>query len=91
MPLFLPLGSSKLDTDTPLFFPKIQYSPLLTIPLLIVMRVSLTNNRIARMRLALEAFKAGSKVWDWWGRSIEDAWDASPHPRAARTRAKRAF
>ena len=43
------------------------------------------------VRLALEAFKAGSKVWDWWGRSIEDAWYASPHPRAARTRAKRAF
>ena len=37
--LFLPLGSSKLDTDTPLFFPKIQYLPLLNIPLLIIMRV----------------------------------------------------
>ena len=36
------------------------------------------------MRLALEAFKAGAKVWDWWGRSIEDAWYASPHPREAR-------
>ena len=29
----------KLDTDTPLFFPKIQYLPLLNIPLLIIMRV----------------------------------------------------
>ena len=43
------------------------------------------------MRLALEAFKAVSKVWDWWGKLIEDAWYASPPPRAARTRAKRAF
>ena len=39
MPLFLPLSSSKLDTDAPLFSPKIQYLPLLNIPLLIIMRV----------------------------------------------------
>ena len=37
----IPLGSLKVDTDTPLFFPKIQYLPLLTIPLLIIMRVTL--------------------------------------------------
>ena len=34
------------------------------------------------MRLALEAFKDESKVFDWWGRSIEDAWYASPQTRA---------
>ena len=38
IPLFLPLGSLKLDTDIPLFFSKIQYLPLLTITLLIIMR-----------------------------------------------------
>ena len=53
--------------------------------------ISLSNNWIVAARLAPQAFKAGSKVWDWWVRSIEDAWYASPHPRAARTRAKRAF
>ena len=53
--------------------------------------ISFINNWIAAARLALEAFKAGSKVWAWWGRLIEDAWYASLHPRAARTRAKRAF
>ena len=52
---------------------------------------SLINNWIVAARLALEAFKAGSKVSDWRGRSKEDAWYASPHARAARTRAKRAF
>ena len=30
------------------------------------------------VRLALEAFKAGSKVWDGW---VVVAWYASPHPR----------
>ena len=43
------------------------------------------------VRLALEAFKARSKVWDWWVRYIGVAWYASPHLCAARTRAKRAF
>ena len=33
------------------------------------------------VRLALEAFKAGSKVWDGWIMSIGVAWYASPHPR----------
>ena len=43
----------------------------------------LINNLAARIRLAPEAFKAGSKVWDGWGRSIEDAWYASPNQRVA--------
>ena len=51
----------------------------------------LINNLAARIRLAPEAFKAGSKVWDGWGRSIEDAWYAIPNQRVAQSRAKRAF
>ena len=30
--------------------------------------------------------EAGSKVWDWWGGSIQDPWYRSSHPRATRTR-----
>ena len=30
--------------------------------------------------LVLQAFKAGSKVWDLWVRSIGLAWYASPGP-----------
>ena len=52
---------------------------------------SFFNNRMGAMRLALEAFKAGSNVWDLWARFIGFAWYASPHLRAAQSRAKRAF
>ena len=45
---------------------------------------SFFNNRMGAMRLALEAFKAGSKVWDWLVRSIGVAWYATLHPRAQR-------
>ena len=50
-------------------------------------QVSSINNRIASLHLALEAFKAGSKVWDWWGRLIGCLVCQTPSARDA----KRAF
>ena len=29
--------------------------------------------------MAPDALKTGSKVWDWWGKSIGDAWYARLH------------
>ena len=55
------------------------------------MAISFIDNRIAGMRLALGAFKTRSKGWDWSRGPIQDPGYAGPHPRAARTRAKRAF
>ena len=52
---------------------------------------SFFNNGIAGKRLALGAFMVRSKVWDWSMGSIQDPWYAILHPRAARSRAKRAF
>ena len=52
---------------------------------------SLTNNQIVLMRLAPATFKVGSKGLDWSMGSIQDPWYARLHPRAARSRAKRAF
>ena len=51
--------------------------------------LSFSNNRMAWAPLALEAFKAGSKVWESRFRSI--SLYARPHPRAGRTRKERAF
>ena len=42
-------------------------------------------------RIDREAFEVGFKGWDWSMGSIQDPWHAGFHPRAARTRAKRAF
>ena len=42
-------------------------------------------------RIDREAFEVGFKGWDWSMGSMQDPWYAGFHPRAARTRAKRAF
>ena len=49
--------------------------------------LSFSNNRMAWAPLALEAFKAGSKVWESRFRSI--SLFARPRPSAGRTRAER--
>ena len=53
--------------------------------------VSFFNNRMGAMRLAPGAFKARYRGWDKSMGSIQDPWYATLHPRAARSRAKRAF
>ena len=45
IPLFLPLGSSKLDTDIPLFFSKIQYLLLLIIIRVVYMQTKTKQNK----------------------------------------------
>ena len=50
---------------------------------------SLIDNRIAGSRINRGPFEVGFKGWDWSMGSIQ--WYAGFHPRAARTRAKRAF
>ena len=52
---------------------------------------SLINNRMGRVRIDREAFEVGFKGWDWSMGSMQDPWYAGFHPRAARTRAKRAY
>ena len=53
--------------------------------------LSLINNRMGRARIDRGPIEVGSKGWDWSMGSIQDPWYAGFHPRAARTRAKRAF
>ena len=53
--------------------------------------VILNFNRMGTTSLKNESPEVGSNVWDWRVRSIEIARNARIHPRAARTRAKRAF
>ena len=52
---------------------------------------SLINNRMGTVGIHSEAFEVGFKEWDWSIGSIQDPWYAGFHPRAARTRAKRAY
>ena len=52
---------------------------------------SLINNWMGTARIDRRPIEVGSKGWDWSMGSIQDTWYAGFHPRAAQTRAKRAF
>ena len=53
--------------------------------------ISLINNRMGTARIDREAFEVGLKGCDLAMGPIQDPWYTGFHPRAARTRAKRAF
>ena len=52
--------------------------------------LSFINNQMGTDSIKNGTSQVGSKVWDWWGGSLE-AWYRGFYPRAARTRSKRAL